>query len=279
MAVLLALLSSLLWGVADFLGGTASRRLPAFAVVGWAQLVGLVAAAVVCVAVGAFGVADLQAAGPWAVAAGLAGLGALVCFYAALASGRMGVVAPITALGVVVPVIAGVLDGERPGALQALGLVVAIIGVVLASGPELEGRAGSRPLGLALLAAVGFGFVLTFVAEGSATSVPLTLLVMRVTTVGVVVVVALAARSVGGVRSGDLPLLATIGIGEVAANLTFAIASTWGLLSLVAVAGSLYPVVTVLLARFVLHERLVRIQYVGVVAAMLGVALIAAGGA
>ena len=191
----------------------------------------------------------------------------------------MGVVAPIAAMGVVVPVAAGVLDGDRPALIQVLGLVVAIVGVVLASGPELTGKAGMRPLVLAALAAVGFGLSLTFLAKGSESSVPLTLMLMRASSLVVVVVIALAVRSVGGVRARDLPILAGVGVGDVTANLCFALASTRGLLSLVAVAGSLYPVATIALARFVHHERLARIQYAGVAGAIGGVALIAAGGA
>ena len=101
---------------------------------------------------------------------------------------------------------------------------------------------------------------------------------MRTATLVVVTVLALAVRSVGGVRPPDLGILATVGVGDVGANLLFAVATTHGLLSLVSVAGSLYPVATVVLARFVHHERLARIQYTGVVAALGGVVLIAAGG-
>jgi drug/metabolite transporter (DMT)-like permease len=176
-------------------------------------------------------------------------------------------------------VIAGVIDGERPGTVQVLGLVAAIVGVVLASGPELSGEAGVRPLVLAAFAAVGFGLSLTFLAKGSESSVPLTLMLMRASSLIVVVVIALVVRSVGGVRPRDLVILAGVGVGDVSANLCFALASTRGLLSLVSVAGSLYPVATIALARFVHHERLARIQYAGVVGAIAGVALIAAGGA
>ncbi len=277
MAALLALLSSLLWGGADFLGGTISRRLPALLVVGASQLAGLLTVAVVAAAAG-----ELDAPGdyvPWAVAAGLAGLGGLVAFYRALAMGTMGVVSPIAALGVVVPVAVGLGRGERPGALQLLGIVVAILGVVMASGPELSGRAGAKPLLLAAAAAVGFGLALLFIAEGARTSTLMTLVTMRVTSVLVValLLVSLARRTPLRLSTRDLPLIAVVGIGDAAANLTFGWASTRGLVSVVAVLGSLYPVVTVLLARVVHHERLAALQNVGVVAALAGVGLIATG--
>jgi drug/metabolite transporter (DMT)-like permease len=281
MAALLALLSSLLWGAADFLGGTVSRRLPVLLVVGASQLAGLLTVAVVAVAAG-----ELDAPTgylPWAVAAGLAGLGGLVAFYRALAIGTMGVVSPIAALGVVVPVAVGLGRGERPGAVQLLGIVVAVLGVVLASGPELSGRAGARPLLLAVAAAVGFGLALLFITEGARTSTLMTLVTMRVTSVLVVGLLLVSQVAAGARRTPirltarDLPIIAVVGIGDAAANLTFGWASTRGLVSVVAVLGSLYPVVTVLMARVVHHERLALIQNAGVVAALAGVGLIAAG--
>jgi drug/metabolite transporter (DMT)-like permease len=281
MAALLALLSSLLWGAADFLGGTISRRLPALLVVGASQFAGLLTVTVVAAAVGEFSAPTGYL--PWAVAAGLAGLGGLVAFYRALAIGTMGVVSPIAALGVVVPVAVGLGRGERPGAVQLVGIVVAVLGVVLASGPELSGRAGARPLLLAVAAAVGFGLALLFISEGAQTSTLMTLVTMRATSVFVVallLVSQLAARSRRTpvrLTARDLPLIAVIGIGDAAANLTFGWASTRGLVSVVAVLGSLYPVVTVLLARVVHHERLAVVQNAGVVAALAGVGLIAAG--
>ena len=279
-AVLLALLSSVLWGGADFLGGTISRRRPAPFVVGTSQLAGLVVITLTALAFGAFD--DDTAYLPWAVAAGLAGLVGLVSFYAALAAGTMGVVSPIAALGVVVPVLAGLARGERPAAVQLVGIVVAVTGVVLASGPELSGRAGVRPLVLALVAAMGFGFALLFIAEGARSSTLMTLVTMRVTSVTVMTVLLAAAvrrmdRSRLVLDRKDAALVILVGVADVAANLTVGLASTRGLISVVGVLGSLYPVVTVVLAQVVHGERLGRIQMVGVAAALGGVALIAAG--
>ena len=280
MSVLLALLASLLWGAADFLGGTLSRRHAAALVVGVSQLAGLVTIAVVAVAAGEL-TAD-PAYLPWAVTAGLAGLTGLVCFYAALAAGTMGVVSPIAALGVAVPVLVGLARGERPAALQLAGIVLAVAGVLLASGPELSGRAGARPLVLAAVAAVGFGVALLAIAEGSGTSTLMTLVAMRMTSVTVMVLalaVAIRRRVAPSLRLGrrDLLLIALVGVGDVAANLAFGEASTRGLVSVVAVLGSLYPVVTVLMARGLHGERLGRAQSVGVAGALGGVAMIAAG--
>ncbi len=283
MAALLALLSSLLWGTSDFLGGTAARRLPAGTVLGGSQLVALLALLPLAAALGGFGL-ERSYLGPAALA-GVAGVVGLGAFYRALATGTMGVVAPIAALGVVVPVAAGLLDGERPGALRLLGIAVAVVGVVLASGPELSGAAGARPLVLAGVAALGFGVVLLLVArasdEGSTAVVVMTLLTMRLVSVGLLgLLLVLVARRRGfrlGATRTDLPVLATIGAFDVGANGTYALASQSDLVSVASVLASLYPVVTVLLARRFHAERLAGIQLGGVVLAMAGVVLLAAG--
>ena len=277
MPYLLALSSSLLWGAGDFLGGTVSRRLPAVAVVGVSQALALLVFATVA-GINGEAAQGMPAIGWWwAAAAGIAGLVGLVAFYAALAGGTMGVVAPIAALGVVVPVGAGLLAGERPSAVQLAGAVLGLLGGVLASGPELRGGAPRRPVVLALVAGVSFGLVLLFLARGSEESPLLTLVGMRTTSVSVLVVAALVARSLGGVRRADLAVLGLIGLLDGGANLTYAIATTAGLLSLVAVLASLYPAVTVVLARLVHHERMTRVQDVGVAAAVIGVVLVASG--
>ena len=281
MAVLLALLSSVLWGSADFLGGMVSRRRLAAVVVGLSQAAGLLTILVVALAVGSFD--DPTGYLPWAAASGLAGMVGLVCFYAALAAGTMGVVSPIAALGVVVPVVVGLARGERPAALQLVGIAIAIVGVVLASGPELQGRAGARPLVLAAVAALGFGLALLFIAEGSQSSTIMTLVTMRATSVSVLAVALLVALARGTSRSvlaigwADLALVGVVGVGDLLANLAFGAASRRDDVSIVSVLGSLYPVMTVLLARFVLGERLGKAQTWGVAGALGGVVLIATG--
>lgn len=281
MAALLALVSSLWWGSADFLGGTLSRRRRATVVVGVSQSAGLLLALVLAAAVGAFG--DDRGYLPWALLSGVAGVVGLVCFYAALAAGTMGVVSPIAALGVVVPVVVGLAGGDRPDPMQLVGIVVAIVGVVLASGPELSGRAGARPVLLAAVAAVGFGVALLAIAKGSASSTYMTLVTMRATSVtllGVVLVIALVRgldRADVTIPPRELGLIALVGVGDLGANLTFGLASRRADIAVVAVLGSLYPVVTVLLARVFHHERLGRPQTAGVALALAGVALIAAG--
>ena len=283
-AALSALLASLLWGTADFLGGTATRRLPVTSVLGVSQLSALLGLLPLALVLGAFG-EDRAYVVP-ALLAGLCGTAALAAFYRALAIGTMGVVAPIAALGVVVAVAVGLLGGERPGVLRLLGIAVAVVGVVLASGPELQCRAGATPLLLAALSALGFGAVYAFIdratESGSLDSVVMTLICMRVVSVLVLgaVLVLLAGRAGGGglgLRRSDLPVLVAIGALDVTANGAFALASQSDLVSVASVLASLYPVVTVLLARRFHAERLAGVQLAGVVLALAGVVALAAG--
>src|SRR5688500_11353676 len=193
----LALLASVLWGTADYLGGVLTRRRPALVVVLAMQLTGLVAVGALTVARGSYPVGDYL----WyAVAAGVAGAFALTSFYQALAIGTMGVVAPIAATGVSVPVVVGWLRGDRPGAVAAVGLALAAAGVVLSSGADLRPgreRGSLAATGLAAIAAAGFGSVLVLVdraADQPEASTPVLLVVMRAATAAVVALVLLARR-------------------------------------------------------------------------------------
>jgi drug/metabolite transporter (DMT)-like permease len=269
----LALASSLVWGTSDFYAGLASRRHPAVAVVGWTQGLALLVISVV-VAV-RWDTLTWTGWPAWSFAAGLTGMSGLVCFYSALSSGTMGVVAPIASLGVVVPVVLGVASGDTPSPWAWVGMLVAIIGVTLASGPELSGDVSPRPVVLAVCAAVGFGLCLFCLDRGARESTLLTLWGMRLTSVTILVVVALVLRTAGGVTVRDTPALLAIGCGDLLANGLFAFASSRGQVSIASVLGSLYPVVTIVWARVLLDERLKRVQQVGVALAVGGAALTA----
>jgi drug/metabolite transporter (DMT)-like permease len=275
MPIILALLSSLVWGLADFLGGTLSKKRKAIAVIGGSQSFGLLFASTLALI---FGLWTWDST-VWVngAIAGAMGLLGLVGFYTALATGQMGIVAPISSLSAVVPVTIGLVQGERPGTLQVVGIVVALIGVILASGPELNGKVDPRPVFLALFAAVTFGICVYFMAKGGQINPTMTITSMRATQVAIVLVLALALRSLGGLIKKDIPLLATIGATDAGANILFAFAASLGLLSVVAVLGSLYPIVTVLLAWWIHKERLIPVQYLGIVVTFSGVALIAVG--
>jgi drug/metabolite transporter (DMT)-like permease len=202
----------------------------------------------------------------------------LTAFYSALAMGTMGIVAPAAALGVLVPLAVGLARGESPEPAQVLGIVFAIGGILLASGPELSDAGGTRPVLLALLAALLFGAMYIAMAGGAQVNAVMTVAGMRVTTLTVIVGLVLVTRSVGGLGRADVPVITAIGISDGVANLTWVVASTMGLLSITSVLGSLYPVVTAVLAAVLHHERLRPVQYVGVVGAIAGVILISAGG-
>jgi drug/metabolite transporter (DMT)-like permease len=274
-AALLALLSSGMWGTADYLGGRLSRSRWVVLVLLVSQAFGLLFMVVLATLTGAWPVAG-ETAVP-AVLASLTGGGGLLLYYRALATGVMGVVAPIASLGVLVPLVVGVLGGERVTAVQGAGIALALVGVLFASGPELHGETGWRPVGLAFGAAVLFGVSLVCIAWGSETSVTMTMTGMRLTTVLLLGLGVLASRRPIRVRAGELPAFAAVGVLDVGANLTYGLATTQGLLMLAGVFGSLYPVVTILLARFVDDERLRPIQQVGVVLCLAGVAAISAG--
>lgn len=284
---LLALVCSLLWGTADYLGGVLTRRRPALVVVLAMQLVGVATtgllAGVLLVTRGGVPVGSYL----WyAVGAGVAVALALAAFYQALAIGTMGVVAPVAATGVSVPVVVSWVRGERPGAAAAVGLLLAGCGVVLASGVDLrqaKSRGSAAAVGLAAMAAAGFGSVLLLVDE--ATSQPESstvglLLVMRTASAAVVgIALALRRTPVRLGRADAGPVVAT-GLCDVGAIAVYALAAAGDAdLAVIAVLASLYPVVTALLARQLLHERLSRLQSTGVVVVLGGVAVIAASGA
>jgi len=275
MAALLALGASVLWGTADFLGGLSAQRRPAVAVGFASQGIAAVAVLAFVAVTGRF-----DGWGPylgWGATAGVVGVLGLVCLYRALADGTMGVVAPIAATGVIVPVVVGLASGERPTPFQIAGVVVAIAGVVLVSVSEVRGvPVRRRSILLALVAAVCLGAVLVFLARGGATSVPMTLLAQRTTGVAFMAIPALLGGGLRNLRWRETGTFAAIGITDVFANGAFALASTIGLLSLTATLSSFYPVMTAVLARIVLGERLRRIQLAGVVVVISGVILITA---
>ena len=277
--IALALASSVSWGVGDFLGGLKSRSLPVLNVVLASQVTGL---ALIAVFVAARG--DGPPDGDFAVFAALsalAGITGLSAFYRALAIGNMGIVAPISACAAIVPLAVGIATGDRPGAVQSIGMALALVGVVIASREEVVGEARqlrtARGAGLAMVSALGFGLFFLAFDRASDGDVPWAMLVNRVTGVTLLLCAVAALRPPLRATKRDVPLLALIGTLDVGANALFGFAATKGLVSVVSVLGSLYPLTTVALAAVVLHERPHRLARVGVAAALLGVALVAAG--
>jgi drug/metabolite transporter (DMT)-like permease len=277
LGIALALGSSVCWGISDFLGGLQSRRISVLTVLLVSQPVGLGLALAVAVVAGggALSAADVAIA----TGAGATGVLALAAFYRAMALGSVSVVATIGALGIAVPVVAGIAGGDSPSAIQGAGAVAAFAGAVLvAREPDPEWRrATAVSVGLAALAGVGFGLFFWGLDLASPPNPAWTIVCARIGGVAMLVAVALAVRPALRIERGMAPALAAIAVCDVAANSLFAVATNHGLLSLVAVAGSLYSAVTVLLARLVLGERLAPVQRAGVVLALVGVAALAGG--
>ena len=164
--------------------------------------------------------------------------------------------------------------GERPRTIQFVGILIVLIGVFCGSGPDIVKGLPMKPLLFGLGAALGFGTALSLMAQGSKTSALLTMTSMRVVTVIVAILVAIKFRSVGGFKSKDLSLLIFIGITDFMANYLLGVATTKGLVSIAVVLGSLFPMMTALLAFKFLRERLHKVQYLGIFLAVVGVSLI-----
>jgi drug/metabolite transporter (DMT)-like permease len=273
-----ALLASLAWGVGDFMGGLKSRLMPALVVMAVSQPFGLVAL-VIAVAVRGTGPPGPEVA--WAALAAVFGTLGLIAFYRGMAAGAISVVVPLAAVAAGIPVIWGLTQGDHVSFLQEVGFVAALGGGLMAS---LERGATRRQFaagtGWALLALLGFGGYFIPLHASAAHDWLWPSLIFRAVSVTLVWSALLLTRQrqrVRGVRP-HLVVLAAIGLLDTGGNTLFAAASaSHGLLSVVSVLASLYPAVTVLLARFALGERVERSQNIGILVTLAGVVLISAG--
>jgi drug/metabolite transporter (DMT)-like permease len=278
LAALLALTASLSWGFGDFLGGVKARVLPSLTVLAASQPFGLAALGI---AVAARGTGIPGDEVDWAALAALFGTVGLFAFSRAMAAGAISVVTPIAAVAAGIPVIWGVaVSGDHISFLQAIGFVAAIGGSVCAS---LELRAERTQIaagvGWAVLAMLAFGAYYVPMHAASAHDWLWPAFLFRCTSVTLVWSVVLVSRARPTGLRGHWPALIAIGFLDTGGNALYAAASSsHGLISVVSVLASLYPVVTVLLARLLLGERVQRTQDVGVVVALVGVVLITAGG-
>jgi drug/metabolite transporter (DMT)-like permease len=279
MASFLALFSSLLWGTADFFGGNLTKKYKALAVTGVTQSFGLLFGLTIVLITSAWFAPTLS----WSnyflpgVFAGTLGFIGLTAFYAGLATGRMGVVSPISSLSALIPLTIAFINGEKPSVVQLTGMAVALAGAFCASGPEIKGGISIRPLVYAVIAAFGFGGAITFIAQGSKSSAIMTMTTMRFTTFIIAVALFAKYKTAGGFSKKDIPILIGIGGADFAGNLLLGVATTKGLVSLAVVLGSLFPIVTALLAYKLLHERLHKLQYLGIGLAIFGVVVISLG--
>jgi drug/metabolite transporter (DMT)-like permease len=278
LAALLALAASLSWGFGDFLGGVKARVLPSLTVLAASQPFGLAALGIAAAARGT-GIPGDEVA--WAALAALFGTVGLFAFYQGMAAGAISVVTPIAAVAAGIPVIWGVaVSGDHISSFQAIGFAAAIGGSVCAS---LELRAERTQIaagvGWAVLAMLAFGAYYVPMHAASAQDWLWPAFFFRCTSVTLVWSVVLIRRARPTGLRGHWPALIAIGFLDTGGNALYAAAaSSHGLISVVSVLASLYPVVTVLLARLLLGERVQRTQDVGVAVALVGVVLITAGG-
>jgi len=271
-SLFLALGASLAWGFADFFGPLVSRTLGSLRVVFWAQVGGLLAIAL-AVAIRGQGPAGWEVL--FAILASLGGMLGLFAYYRGMQQGAMSVVAPIAGISAIVPVIFGIASGDSPSVPQIAGIACALAGVGLASIEHHEGSPRvAAGVGLALLAAVGFGFYFPWMHAAGKVDFWWASLVFRATALVLLAAVVAARHTPLKLRPRDLVIVFAVGIGDTLGNVFFAASSSHGLVSLTSVLASLYPVVTVLLAASVLHERVAPMQRAGIVLTLTGVVLI-----
>jgi drug/metabolite transporter (DMT)-like permease len=275
MAVILALGASLTWGFGDFVGPLQGRVLGVLRALVWVEVAGLLAIAAI---VAVRGKGPGGAVVLLAVPAAISGTLGLVAYYRGIAVGAVSVVAPIAGVSAAIPVMVGVISGERPSLWQGVGMGAALAGVFLASRePGAGGGRLAAGVGLALLAAVGFGGYFPFMHAAGNADFWWASLIFRITTTTIVLVPALVRRTPLAVPRRRLLPLAFAGLGDMFGNLLYAASAAYGLVSVTAVLASLYPIVTVALARAVLTERVARSQEAGVALTLVGVVLISVG--
>jgi drug/metabolite transporter (DMT)-like permease len=268
---LLAVFSSVAYGAADFCGGLATKRSALLTVVIFSQLAGGILLAVALPLLPPSSPAAMDFA--WGAAAGLAGGIGVAWLYRALSKGVMSVIAPVTAVcAVIVPLIVGMALGERPTFAAMSGVLLAIVAIILVS--QSGEKAASTGVPLAIASGIAIGIFLVFLARSGSSAGQWPLIAARIVSVSFFVIVGLIRREKLTPSRASLPLVIGGGALDMLANVLYVIAVRGGMLSIVATLTSLYPTSTIILARFVLHERLRTLQLVGVLCAAGAIVLI-----
>ena len=275
----LAVLSSISYGAADFLGGLATKRgSTVFSAVVWSQATGL---ALVLLALPFLPAASPTAADlAWGAATGLAGGIGLALLYRGLAVGLMSVVAPVTAVcAVIIPVAVGFALGERPTGIALAGVVLALVAIVLISqsGESAEGRTAGTGVPIAIASGIAIGIFLVCLQRTGRSAGLWPLVPARIVSVSFIAIAGLVARQKLVPRRDSWPMVVGGGALDMVANVFYLVAVRQGSLSIIATLTSLYPAGTILLARIVLRERLRIVQQAGVACAVLAIVLIVAG--
>ena len=275
---MLGLIAALSWGTGDFGGGLMSRRTPVFGVVLVSQLVGM-AIAIVLTGVRAESMpttADIA----WSIVGGVLGMIGITFLYRGLAVGRMGVVAPVTAvLAAIIPVVAGIILEGLPAPIVLVGIGLALVAVLLVTRVVDGGSPGGgrRGLDLAVISGTAIGLFGIVIAQFSDGHLFGPLAVVRATEALAIVVVVLVTRSPWRPSGALLPALIGIGVADVVGNAAYIAAVQTGALAIASVVSALYPVMTVVLAGVFLHERVTRTHAAGIALAAAAITLIGVG--
>ena len=279
LAIVLALGASLSWGISDFLGGLKSRSLPLLTVLLVSQGAALLVLALVVIFIG-----EGPPGGSFLLYAGLAGVGEAVgvaALYRGLAVGVTSIVAPAAATAPVVPIAVGLALGEVPAPIQGVGMALAVVGITISVGRSdssgVDRRLALASVAFGLLCALGFGAFYVAMDAASEGEIPWALLLARATAVSLFLVAMAATRSSLSLGRRDAAVVGSIGLLVIAADTMYATASTHGVLGVVAALSTLYPLVTIALARVYLDEEVGRRQQLGAATCVAGVVAIAAG--
>ncbi len=276
MGVFLGGLASLFWGVGDFLGGEGAKRAPAASVVLWAGVVSFPVVTLVALLIGGV-VSSIDIA--LGAAAGAGGAVGLVFLYAGLGKGQAAAVAPASgALTGIFPVLVAVLSGERPSVLAWIGVGIAIPAIILSSWVAESGEVPYGGLWYGIVAGLGFGSYTILINMTGEASELLPLIPARAATMVVVGLVAMSGLwKVGGFSTVPKKIVIGSGLFDVGANITLLLGLRFGSLALVSVSASMFPAVTVVLARVVNHEHLRARQVLGISLTLVAITAVALG--
>ena len=275
--IILSVIACFGWGIADFIGGYKSRELNVLSILAISNLSGLLLISIMILYKGQPLPGDLYLI--WAVLAGPIGITAMVLLYRSLAVGVISILAPISATGVILPVLWGLYRGDTMSGVSMLGIFMAVLGCLLAVMETRPGRNKkklTRGVGMALGAAVLVGLYFIFMDHASTHHPVWAAFILKATTTFCLEPVVIISRSSMAVGRPQFLILLFMGLADAAAALSFALAASGGMLSQVAVISSLYPAVTVILSACIVKERITRFQAAGVVLAIAGVAMISA---
>ena len=277
MANILAVLTSVFYGISDFTGGFLTKRASEFAVTG----VGAAVAATSFLFIGLgtqsifFDRIDVKAG---LISGAFLFIGN-VLYLRALSQGRMGVIGGTATLLVLIPLVWDIKNGQMPSTMSIIGIFITIGGVILLGAPEMKGGSGLGPVFLAAIAAVFFGLSQISIDVGSDENIFGTMLVTELVTVVVVLVLAFVKRTTGGLAKNMIPLLIVVGVTDALALWCFSVATTTGDIAIVSTLAALDPIVLAILALFFLKEKMTRIQVVAIVIVIAGSAVMSLGGA